>query len=646
MTRGKLAWIVLGLVLLACVLNLPARLFFLRPTLPIIRLWFDPEEQNRRQFPEVPHDLLRATEAALPPYARLLLITAGKDVRRREYITFHRALYLLAPRPVWWLAPAPPDGTWESRWWISAPLTPERVRAVAAEKQTDYVLVCDAPDLTLPGRKLVEMKEGHLLQLQAEAALPIDQSVRAQWAGKLWPLQIALAVAVIMLLGQMAVSVAARAGYRATGVEAAALAWALGAGLVSVICLWLNGFSVRLQGQMVVLSLIGVVGLIARWRWCEKRGPRDEHLSRPRVNAARALLLWLLAAQAILVTCMAMGRPLQVWDSWVNWGMKARAIFLEGYLSPAIYTDASRAVTLPGYPLLVPLIEAWFYGWLGAPDDRFAGMLAIMCYLALAGIGYAAVRRWGGSQTRALLVVVTIASIPYIARLAEMVLAEVPLIVMAAIAALYLLEWYERGTKGALLIAALGAGFMPWTKQEGWVLLAALCAALLITGKGRRRALVGVAACVAGAVLIAGPWYVLIAVKGIANPAFSPLTWATLQANINRLAFIVWAELRSLVSLNWGFLWPLAAVFGWQSWRSLGWRAINLLPVTALIYLGLMTLTYLFSDYAPYQQHVVSSVDRVIAPVAIFPLLWIAYYGSLGEEVKKLSIRPPCEGEG
>jgi hypothetical protein len=629
MTIGKLAWIVLGLVLLASVISLPARLVFIRPTLPIIRLWSDPEEQNRRQFPEVPHDLLRAAEAALPPDAKVLLITAGKDVRRRDYITFHRALYLLAPRPVWWLAPAPPDGTWESRWWTSAPLTPEQVHAVVAEKQTDYALVCDAPDLTLPGRKMVEMKEGYLLQLQAEAALPIGQSARATYAGKLWPLQIALAVMVIMLVGWMVVPLATQLGYRIVGVEAAALAWALGAGLVSVICLWLNAFGVRLHGQMMALSLIGVVGLIARWRWREKGRQPAGSLSRPQVSVARALLLLLLAAQTILVTCMAIGHPLHIWDSWVNWGMKARAIFLEGYLSPAIYTDASRAVTLLGYPLLVPLIEAWFYAWLGAPDDRFAGMLAIMCYLALAGVGYAAVRRWGGSWTMALLTAVTITSIPYIARLTEMVMAEVPLIVMAAVAALYLLEWYERGTKGALLLAALGAAFMPWTKQEGWVLLAALCAALLITGKGRRRALVGVAICIAGAVLIAGPWYVLIAVKGIDNPAFLPLTWTTLQANVNRLAFIVWAELRSLVSLNWGFLWPLATVFGWQTWRS-GWQVINLLPVAALIYLGLMTLTYLFSDYAPYQQHVISSVDRVIAPVAIFPLLWIAYHGSRG----------------
>ena len=87
-------------------------------------------------------------------------------------------------------------------------------------------------------------------------------------------------------------------------------------------------------------------------------------------------LLSFFALQVAFVTILAVGRPLDVWDSWVTWGMKARTIFLEGSISPAVYGDPSRTVTQLDYPLMVPLIEAWLYGWLGVPDDRLVGIVS------------------------------------------------------------------------------------------------------------------------------------------------------------------------------------------------------------------------------------------------------------------------------
>ena len=57
-----------------------------------------------------------------------------------------------------------------------------------------------------------------------------------------------------------------------------------------------------------------------------------------------------LAVQVGLIALLALGRPLTVWDSWVNWAMKARIIVLDGGISPALTADASRAVTHLHYP--------------------------------------------------------------------------------------------------------------------------------------------------------------------------------------------------------------------------------------------------------------------------------------------------------
>jgi len=134
-------------------------------------------------------------------------------------------------------------------------------------------------------------------------------------------------------------------------------------------------------------------------------------------NLLLLLLLVFFALQIVFVAIMTAGRPLDSWDSWVTWGMKARTIFLDGRISPAVYADPSRAVTHLDYPLLVPLIEAWLFGWLGAPDDRLAGVVSILFYLALLGIGYSAVRRRAATCRLALSVSVVLASIPQVALL-------------------------------------------------------------------------------------------------------------------------------------------------------------------------------------------------------------------------------------
>ena len=114
---GRVARVALAVVLLTAMAQLPGQLASLRARLPVISLWSQPEAPYRLQLRDVPYDLLRTADAILPRNVTVLLITSGRDVRHREYTMFHRALYFLAPRRVWWLTPAPPDGTWESRWW-------------------------------------------------------------------------------------------------------------------------------------------------------------------------------------------------------------------------------------------------------------------------------------------------------------------------------------------------------------------------------------------------------------------------------------------------------------------------------------------------------------------------------------------------
>jgi 4-amino-4-deoxy-L-arabinose transferase-like glycosyltransferase len=343
--------------------------------------------------------------------------------------------------------------------------------------------------------------------------------------------------------------------------------------------------------------------------------------------AANWLLLSLIAVQAALVILMAVGRPLEVWDSWVNWAMKARIIFLDGYISPAVYADPSRAITHLDYPLMVPLMEAWFFSWLGTPDDRLAGVPSVLYYLSLVTICYAAVRARGGGQTGALLAATVVATMSLLAGLAGIVFAEMPLVLFTAIASLYLLKWLEGGSAGALLIASLGAGLTLWTKKEGVLLISALCVAALATNFAKRRAWQGVGALGLGAALIAGPWWAFTALNNIVNKSFLHITLDTFQANIGRLPTIAQLEQNSLLNASWSYIWPLAGIVAVLTLFGRKRRhppAGTLLLVTALLYIPLAGLIYVFSDFVPYEQHVLSSIDRVLAPIAPLLVVWVA----------------------
>ena len=638
----------LALALLAAAADLPNRWATIESTLPVTRLWSDPDAQYRAQIAFAPHDLLRAADAALPHEATVLLVTSGQDVARREYTTYHRALYLLAPRAVWWMSPAPSDGSWKSRWWISAPLTPDSIRSIAAEKGADYVLAYDISPPVLLGRKVADFGDGYLLQID-ESAPFISRPDRQEYASIVWPLQVAFALIVIMLLGSLALTAVSRLGYSPRGVEAWALAWACGAGLTTVAMFWLNALGLSLRSQIAVLTLLAVGW--ALWRLVvfdrKKQGQQPKYqevtataqigdvartigdettASTHWHTALRSVLLFFLAAHVLVVVVMAIAHPLYVWDSWVNWGMKARMIFLEDGITPALYTDASRIVTHLDYPLLVPLSEAWFYGWLGAPDDRFAGVPSVCFYLALVGVCYAAVYAVGVGHTTALAASVVVATISFVGGVAGIVFADIQLALFATITAVYLVKWLQGEPLGTLIIASLGAGLLTWTKREGLVLLLAICLATLVINLNRRRAWAGAGSLALSAALISGPWWALISLNHVVNAAFMPLTLTNFLGNLDRLPTIAMLERNSLLNSGWNLIWPMSLLVGLLTWRQAR-RSMELLPAVAVLYILMTGIMYIFSDFVPYDQHIVSSVNRLAVHVVPLVVLWMVMRG-------------------
>lgn len=649
----KYVWTILIIV---GVLGIPAQWRMLGQNRPFFTP--DIDDQYRALLPDVPYDMLRQVDGLLGPETAVLLITNGSDIHRTEYTTYHRALYFLTPRPVWWLADAPADNTWGARWRIAAPLTAESITHIAQEKGLTCVLTVQT-DLPV-GQQLVAWEEGALWQVGGEC--PVEQqtavSIRANWWGVLGGVLVLWLIGYV-LLDAVILRVASKFGQ--DWIEKVALAWIIGAGVGSVLLGWLAMAGVPHIAQRIGFTTAVLLLVKSSFKF-QVSGFRSQvssfrfqvssfSLLSPPASLLTLFLLW----QTAFVAIMSLGRPLITWDSWVNWGMKARILYQAGF-TPALYADPSRLVTMPDYPLLLPILESWLYGWGGAADDRVAGMLLFLFYLAGLGVCYSAVSRH--APQLAMVATTAWAALNTLNLLFVVVYTDAVVAVLALTAVFYLYQWQktdlpqrtqrtQRTEKilvvvtPELVIALVMLGLMPWAKREGLLLVAALCLAVSMPPiKHYRLFIVGTLFSVA---LLSGFWLLVAHFYALPNPNFLPITPQTVVAGIGRLPTIAWNMAKLLAGTGFNFLWPMVLLLFLWNWRTLRVDSFHWPFTAAVLYIGIMSLTYIVSDYAPYQQHLASSAYRLVAQVAAWPLVWLVELTSRNRVFQKNLVSRPSE---
>jgi hypothetical protein len=643
MTAQRAAGLALWLVLGVAMAQWPGQWAAWRAEAwPVLRLWPDQTAQARLQWGPELEDLLRGAAEQLPPDVAVLLVTPGIDWRATDYVVYHRALYELAPRPVVWAAPFAAEGAWEARWHLPTALDAGALAARAAALGIECIVAWGVPTADLPGEVVWQTTAGAVFTLAA----PRDCAATLRPAAPEPPsigramVRVGLAVLAILALGAAALPWLTRLGLALTGLEAAALSWLLGAALVSTALLWLSAMGVPLNAAVGGLSVLalpaGVWGLLS---WQRRARPAAAVVSAAppnrRQRVVQRLLLIFIVTQVLAALLLAVGRPLVVWDSWANWGLKARLIYLEQGVTPALYAEPTRLITHPDYPLLLPLLQAWLYAWVGAADDRWAGLPVVLFYGATLVAVHGGLRRLGVPASWALTAVAVIACLPDLATLTGAAYADPIVAGLAAVAVVCLLHYAKEGAAGSLALVGLTAGLLPWAKREGLLLgLTLIGAAMLLTmrphsGHWARGAVQVAAACLLPMLVLAGPWYVFAAAARVPNPDYGPMTMATYLQQLPRLIYVGWRALRLLAEPRLGLIGVLVIFsvllgrldhsrrkgFGAAGWLCLG------VPVAYLFAVG---QSYVFSSYAPLEQHVITSLERLVLHVAPLPVLWLA----------------------
>jgi hypothetical protein len=195
---------------------------------------------------------------------------------------------------------------------------------------------------------------------------------------------------------------------------------------------------------------------------------------------------------------------------------------------------------------------------------------------------------------------------------------------------------------------------LPWTKREGVLLLLAIGLALaleLALALWRRqpqrykRAAWAMVAMAAAAIVLAGPWWYFAERAAISSPGFQPVSLELLWANRDRLPVILGLLGQTLLGGRFNLAWPLAAFMALSlllARRPLPAPAIRawMPPLVAFGYLALAALVYVFSDYVPLQQHVLSSAYRLAGQATPILFVWLGWLAT-----DRPSLLPAPSGE-
>jgi hypothetical protein len=324
--------------------------------------------------------------------------------------------------------------------------------------------------------------------------------------------------------------------------------------------------------------------------------------------------------------------------------MKAREIFIDGGVTETIYADPTRASTLLDYPLHVPLLESWVYAWLGTPDDRLVGVIGTATFASLLALCFAAMRRWGASIAASLAVAAVIGTVPFVWRIAAAGFADVVVALFLTAAAIHIVAWLEDGARGDLLIGAVAAGLLGWTKKEGlvlWIVLMAIVGVAGVVGRDdglRRRARQALPALLVGGVIISGGWWLFVTLNGVPDVTYGPLLPALVE-NAVRISTIASMQLAMLVWPEWSYVWVVAAVLAAigmirfaRSSQPRRASATWVLPATAALSLVALSAAFIATTFEPYTAQIDSAGYRLALQVLPITVLWIGRQVWTGSE--------------
>ena len=191
------------------------------------------------------------------------------------------------------------------------------------------------------------------------------------------------------------------------------------------------------------------------------------------------LLLLAVAIAVATFVVYSIEKPQGEWDAWSVWNLKARFLFRGGDSWKDVFSSQMPNAH-PDYPLLVPSIVAMCWTLARAESISVPIAVAFLFTLGASGLLISSIGILRG-KTQAFVAGILVLATSSFVQLGAMQYADVPLsFYILATLALFCLQDRFPNDLGFSIAAGLTAGFAPWSKNEGWLFLAAVLLARLI----------------------------------------------------------------------------------------------------------------------------------------------------------------------
>jgi len=231
--------------------------------------------------------------------------------------------------------------------------------------------------------------------------------------------------------------------------------------LMSVLATW--GYVARIPVFLAATAACAIPAAIRLRRLAPPRLALRFPFRRPRwSDLPVAVFSVAVAVYAFVLLRVATVKPLAEWDAWAMWTMKAKALIVYGNLGVADFVGAAH----PDYPLLVPMLQAFAFRFMGQINTELVhveyallvlAFAAAVCRVVSLRVGLAAASAW------ALYVLL----LPGLEVNVPDALGDVPVAVFASLAAFAFALWLRDRRRAWLgMYSIFGAGAV-WSKNEG-----------------------------------------------------------------------------------------------------------------------------------------------------------------------------------
>lgn len=404
----------------------------------------------------------------------------------------------------------------------------------------------------------------------------------------------------------------------------------LGPGIMS---LWLIALSFAghapARWTILLAALAGTISIIVH---CTRRSGavRPPSTARPPGRWWAILAVIVFGYGCVAIGMDAIYEPTIEWDAFAIWQLKAKVLADKALIpGPDYFTNVALSYSHLRYPILVPMISAGVHAMTASLGDEQEKTPYLLMYIGLAAGLYAALRELRPTPPGALAATLSLISLPVLLAFGGTGTAEMALIAYEAFSIVFILRWDRSRRVGDWLAALLLNICMIWTKNEGLMIAAINCAAIIALAAAPRRPRALLAA-IGYAILSAlsyVPWMLYIRPLPRTDEDYlGRLTYPLLRDGLPKIPAIAREFLLEFTRVyNWGIFWFLLLGLAILSWKKLRDRRVIALWLVLLLQLLGYVPVYMVTNWH-LDQLMLVTIRRLVLHLAPPAAILLALY--------------------